>query len=422
MADPSPGRPPTPGRSPVGSAPPITVDRVSLAVTLGVATAIGIFPYGLFIGTGSTARVLGGGWLAVPALAALAAAVLALIELRGFTTLATERPRLLELVLGGWTAVAAGAAISLFGMAVFGLGRLLLWLLRWPGQRWFGEAFDPPAWALWASLAVVALAMLGGVPSATEELAGKLYPNTAGARSAFYPLLVERRLLERAVLAVLVAIAVGVVVFAIAAQFRPPWRALAAWLAVFFLYTAVALDGLHRPSGDSARRQRTVRALAKLLGAAGYEAHTAPRTGRTEVDPLIANVDLLALSPRRALVIEVKDGDGGGQPVEWHEASRVRTAAWALEEVLREEQGSIEVVPVLVLFGRKRHPSLDQYLRDEPLTVAEIDDPALIGEALRENDPARLRSLAIERLGIRSAAEGDATSRTTADGAGTGST
>jgi hypothetical protein len=410
MVDFSPGRLPASDRPVPGSAPPVAVDRVSLAAVLASATAIGVFPYALFVGTGTTAVVLGRGWIAVPALAALAAGVIALVRLRGFTTLATERPRLLELLLGGWTSVAAGAAISLIGMVLYGAARAVLWLVR-PIAEALGGGFDTAAaarWALWASLAAVALMVVGSARGAAEELAGKLYPNTAGARSPFHALLVEKRhLLEKVVLAVLVAIAVGIVVFAVAAYWRPPWRALAAWLAVFFLYTAVSLDGLHRPQGESARRQRTVRALAKLLVAAGYEAHTAPRTGRSDVDPLIANVDLLALSPRRALVIEIKDGDGG-KPVEWHEASRVRTAAWALEEVLREEQRAIEVIPVLVLFGRPRHPSLEQYLKDEPLTVAEIDDPELIGEALREEDPARLRALAIDRLGIRTALVADA--------------
>lgn len=409
MADFSPGRPAASDRPPSGSAPPVAVDRVSLAAVFAGATAVGVFPYALFVGSGSTAAILGRGWIAVPALAALTAGAIALVRLRGFTSLATERPRFLEQLLGGWTSVAAGAAISLIGMTLYGAARVLLRLVR-PIAEGLGAGFDSAAaarWALWTSLAAVALMVVAAARGGAEELAGKLYPNTAGARSPFHTLLVERRLLERALLALLVTIAVGIVVAAVASYWRPPWRALAVWLAIVFVYTAVSLDGLHRPQGESARRQRTVRALAKLLSAAGYEAHTAPRTGRSDVDPLIANVDLLALSPRRALVIEIKDG-GGGEPVEWHEASRVRTAAWALEEVLREEQRSIEVIPVLVLFGRPRHASLDQYLKDEPLAVAEIDDPELIGEALREDDPARLRALAIDRLGIRTALAADA--------------
>ncbi len=408
MADFSPGRPPASDRPLSGSAPPVAVDRVSLAAVLAGAAAVGVFPYALFVGSGSTAAILGRGWIAVPVLAALAAGAIATVRLRGFTSLATERPRFLEQLLGGWTSVAAGAAISLIGIVLYGLVRAVLRLARLIVEG-LGGGFVPATahWALWTSLAFVALMVVSSARGGAEELAGKLYPNTAGARSPFHTLLVERRLLERALLALLVTIAVGILVAAVASYWRPPWRALAVWLAIVFLYTAVSLDGLHRPQGESARRQRTVRALAKLLVAAGYEAHTAPRTGRSDVDPLIANVDLLALSPRRALVIEIKDG-GGGAPVEWHEAARVRTAAWALEEVLREEQRSIEVIPVLVLFGRPRHASLEQYLKDEPLAVAEIDDPELIAEALREDDPVRLRSLAIDRLGIRTALAADA--------------
>lgn len=416
MADFSPGRPPASDRPLSGSAPPVAVDRVSLAAVLAGATAVGVFPYALFVGSGTTGEILGRGWIAMPALAALTAGAIALVRLRGFTSLATERPCFLEQLLGGWTSVAAGAAISLIGMVLYGLLRAVLWLARLTVELLGGGfALAAAHWALWTSLAAVALMVVASARGGAEELAGKLYPNTAGARSPFYPLLVERRLLERAVFALLVTIAVGVLVAAVmAALSRPLWRALAGLLAIVFVYTAVWLDGLHRPQGESARRQRTVRALAKLLTAAGYEAHTAPRTGRSDVDPLIANVDLLALSPRRALVIEIKDA--GGAPVEWHEASRVRTAAWALEEVLREEQRSIEVIPVLVLFGRPRHASLEQYLKDEAVAVAEIDDPELIGEALREDDPARLRSLAIDRLGIRTALAADAEMAATAGG------
>lgn len=384
----------------------VAPNKPVLAVLVIIATVVGLGPYALYVGRYQ---------VAILAVTFVVATIASVWQLRGFSTRATEAPSLGELVLAGWSALFGPATLSLFGLLALELARGVKWLVLliagWLGADWRPDAgFDP----LWASLAAVSFLGVGFVSVVIEELPRKLYPDSAGARSPFFSLLVEKRRLTVMVVGALLVLAV--IVWA----FPPPGKMFAFAMTLFLMYTGASLDNLGSRSARTADKQRVIEALRKLLEATGYEAVASPRTGKSEIDPLISTVDLLAHSPEQALVIEIKCAKKGDLPaVEWHEASRLRNAAQVLREELWEPQATgdaagpdesgqlewpVEVCPLLILVdGRPRSESLDRYLRDEPMDVAEITELSLIDE-IEGLDPEsggdRLRAIAEEHLGI----------------------
>ncbi|HUP24368.1 MAG TPA: hypothetical protein VNB06_15660 [Thermoanaerobaculia bacterium] len=364
--------------------------RTLLSCLIAGATLVGLLPYALFLGRHE---------IAIVAIGTAVVTAAAAMRLRGIASFATEAPAVGEILLAAWNAVAFGALLSLLGMTVhWGIGTLLR-LVRWLVGLFGGTlSLAIETWSFWGSLAFAAMMALGVGFAAADEQSKKLYPDTAGVRSPFFSLLAEPKRLLVAGLVSAAALAAILIFF----DHRSTGFSVA--LAVYLFYTGISLESLQKSGGGKPGRSRAVQAVGKLLAAAGYQWISSPRTGRSQVDPLICTVDLLAISPRQALVIEIKGGDDEKQPVEWHEASRVSTAAWALQDVLREEQPSLHAQPMLVLIGRRPGESLHRYLRDEHVALAQFPDAKALDRVLSEEDSDRLRSLAVEHLGLKAVA------------------
>lgn len=365
-------------------------NRLVLAAVTGVVWAVGVLPYAIYVGQYGAAillAVLGVGFgVAAPGL-------------RRFRSYSTEKPSLGEYLLGSWAAVMAPSTTSLMAMLAHWGTKKVIQLVR-SIVAWAGGSFEPSAdsWAFWISLGFVALIVTPGARHAADELATKLYPDTAGTRSSFYSLLVEKR---RLTILLAISIAALVLIFLL---LEPSGRGFAFVLALYLLYTGAALENIGAGAVKAPGKQRILDCLGKLCTAAGYQPTLSPRTGRSDIDPLIATVDLLALSPKRALAIEVKSGAHKSKPVEWFEASRLQTAAWALGRFLSEHELACEARPLLVLVGRAKAEGLADYLARSPLPMLEVDDSKLFDEILAEPDTERLRQIALDRFGIEAVA------------------
>lgn len=369
-----------------GRSAAVGLNRPLLAVLVGLASAVGVAPYALFAFPPRGAA-------AVVAVAAVAAAAMAARTLRPLLCRATERPRPGEVLLGGWNAVLFPALGALWALLVWALFYGGAFLVLWALGR-FGSHITVLAArsATWASLAGFALVFLPLVKLAAGDLARHLYPDTAGTRSPYFSLLAQRRRFW-GYTALFFLILAGILGFVV--MLDPAKGLSAVLLSLFQLITAVQLQGLERRAGRSAGQDRALAAVDRLLSASGYDTVRSPRTGRSDIDPLISRVDLLAHSPRRTLAVEIKPAASGKAAVEWYEASQLRTAAWALERYLGGDgQRGTEVEPLLVLIGRGRASSLAGYLEDQPIRIAEIADPKLIDRILAEQDPAELRRIA----------------------------
>lgn len=361
--------------------------RLRLAGAVAGAMVIGLLPFALFLG-----RLQG----VILVAAAVGGVLIASWTLRDETTGATTEPHGGELVLGGAASLALTTVASLLAIgsywlvfgALSGANAVAGWL----------ELEGRLATGLWAgriSLGVLLLSGLGAARAATEQLVRRLHPSTAGFRSPYYVLLLERRRL------VVLGVAAALVLIALFFVFPPPGRGFAVALIFFLFYFGISLENLGEPRRGRSGKKSALEAIEKLFRAAGYETISSPRTGRPEVDPLITNVDLLAISDERAWIVEVKAWGKG--PVEWHEASRLRRSTDALAgELLTVSE---RTAPLMVLVGRDRAESLNRYLEDDPVSIAELAGRERVEEILAESDPDRLREQAVRHLGVEPASD-----------------
>jgi hypothetical protein len=155
----------------------------------------------------------------------------------------------------------------------------------------------------------------------------------------------------------------------------PRGVALPILLSLVCLYTSIPLARLGEARSDEAHAQ-VVDALAALLQEAGYRIMRSPRTGKAEIDPLLQSVDLLAKRPDRAFALEVKSV-AAEAPVEWNEASAVRTAAMLLsDEIVGESGAAVPVEPVLLVVGGTVAQSLEAFSQRERVPVIHFADAA----------------------------------------------
>jgi hypothetical protein len=181
----------------------------------------------------------------------------------------------------------------------------------------------------------------------------------------------RRRLLSEVLIAVLLS-AVG------ALAWLHWWGARGTYLVAFQL---IALVGISiRPSelegAVDERHDDLTRIVGRALEGRGYQVLANPRTGRAEVDPLLAPVDLFAFADGRGLLVDIERPVGSSATVSWQAATAVVTAARGFPSQ-DLPPGVRRVHPVLVLVGGKPDEALRAFAADQSLSVWQLpgDDP-----------------------------------------------
>jgi len=172
--------------------------------------------------------------------------------------------------------------------------------------------------------------------------------------------------------------------------------ALPILLALLLFYTSFPLAELGRKSSDKLVA-RVVDALVKLLEKAGYRVVRAPRTGKSEIDPLLQSVDLLARGHEHAFAVQVKTVAPNAM-VEWNEVAAVRTAAALLSDETVADGGTPMLVePLLMLVGGKVAQSLEAFSQREGVPVVHLAGAAdeFLNIASRDELKRRLQAAGI---------------------------
>ncbi len=332
--------------------PQAAPNRLALIGITALATGIGLVPYFLFI----DALI----WLP---LAVVASALPASLALRRRTATATAPPAAGEWLLAGWSAVSKTSVVGIIGLMLFGLFDGGVMLFDWVVEHFgFTAHADPWTWGFRGSIWFIVLG--GGVAAAqaAEALFRALYVLEAGARSRFFPLLARPTALALGAL-------VAVVVLAAMLRFLDPHgAAFAGLLSAVLLYTSLPLRFAGREREDPGHAA-AVGALDLLLRGPDYRVVPTPRTGKAEIDPLLKPVDLLVKTGERTFAVQVKS-IASPEPVEWTEASALRTAALLLSQ---EVSNGATVEPVLIVVGGQIAQSLTAFSQRERVPIVHFE-------------------------------------------------
>ena len=194
-------------------------------------------------------------------------------------------------------------ALMLFGL--YGVLRLIAFLIEWGLSRWLGWA---PTWMGNVLLGIVAVIgsvlLLGAVAVTADKLKLWVFPETGIGNAPLLPWAKPGEVSPRAIIATLVVLlAVGLSVFV------SPYFYIALQMCLAAISTPVSAKLEMREPSD---RNKTVRAAVKaMLRACGYHVVDRLQTRRLEIDRIITVFDIVAYHQGYALAVQLKTDEEG---------------------------------------------------------------------------------------------------------------
>jgi hypothetical protein len=144
---------------------------------------------------------------------------------------------------------------------------------------------------------------------------------------------------------------------------------------IALLYLFVVASGV-RPSTQPELQQAEsplVEQIAAALEDEGFSTILSPQTGKPDVDPLIARLDIFAYRGEQALAVEIKHRAGETGSLDWRGATGLVTATRALVETPTELPEQVRSVnPLLVLVDDGPEPSLSKFCEEESIPLVSV--------------------------------------------------
>jgi hypothetical protein len=317
---------------------------------------------------------------------------------RRFVSRATTEPTLLEWIIAWWSAVGKGATVSMIGYLWYGIVYGIVWCVVFAANAINWEiSLEPSSGATVASWVFFGAFGLAVPILIADELASKLYPSIAGIRSPFFEFASKPGLL-------MVVPIVGIVFFAalIWNGLDPKGLWFTLLLAVFLVGTSAPLQEPAADRKDSAAGREVYNAVRRLFLAAGYRLIERPRTDDRELDPLIAAIDLVAVSDRRTYAVQIVfaalDSEAG---IDESNIFEVKAGARALHRAAQSsEESDRRVVPYLFVVGGEINDSQRELSRELMVSVVHLPDSQLLRPAATVTELSSLRETALRALQV----------------------
>jgi hypothetical protein len=269
----------------------------------------------------------------------------------------------------------------------------IVWLILYWAVFWLARLVGHPhdkLIALALSLAFLFAAGAGVIWSATRDLAALLYPQWGGSRTRYFYL---TRLPLAAINVAVGALVLGAGVSA-AAVLTSSWTSTAVWVVilVFSVLAGVAVERLPQRQSPGDPRSEDVQAVGEALAGRGYRLVARPRTGNTDIDPLVQQLELFSYSERRAYAVDIKHRAACAEPLDWTAGTRVLAAARALERSkLAETIATVQ--PLLVVFDGAVDESLHAFCTGERVSLIRIDRAHGTAEVVNDDRSGDLQAI-----------------------------
>lgn len=365
------------------SAGSMKVNRLALVLLTVIATVVGFAPAVLILGRPQLLLYF-----------AVGAALVVGLSLRNFKSYATELPTIPEFLLGGLAAVLTPSTLGGFWLIAYGLiygaTKLVGSVAVWVGMQLHLNA---DFIAFYPTVVLATLIGAGLVIVEGENMASRLYPNTAGIKSAFYTLLTQGRR------GLTISTVVALVILGAAFLFFVRTDAINPWFYLFLeLYLLVVSGAAMLSSGETTRPREAADAvedISQLFEVAGYQVERSPRTGSAAIDPLLLNLDVLAQKSGHNIFVNVKTASESTKPIDWRAGTGLTTATRALSK--RLDLSAEDVDRLLVLVDMKPDKSLRTFGKKEKVKILSItsDD---VKRILEEEINAEERQEAARKL------------------------
>jgi hypothetical protein len=277
------------------------------------------------------------------------------------------------------------SAISLWGflgVMTLGLNVGFSWFFRLIARlvAWFSgsQPFDTANIAFYFTFGVAALFGLGIAAAIGESIATRIYSVSSSRNVEYSKTLSEQSRTYLYLMLNLIALAAMVFLvsrfggkggffFHLVLQLIP-------YLGSFWV-----LNLGTRVYSDS----EVVERIGRVLRAMDFEVVFSPRTIGQELQSLLAGVDMLATRTNEAYIIQVKTASSSASDVDWTTGSglRIKAATLRIPEIAEKVAGASlsnkNVIPLLIICGRKQDPSLAEFLREQELQVVMLDSEAM---------------------------------------------
>jgi hypothetical protein len=210
---------------------------------------------------------------------------------------------------------------------------------------------------------------------AVQEVVPRLYPDVAGQRSAYYPFIGRTWQIGLLLLAALT--------LAIAGPWLLDLESTGLWVtlgvAVLFVSTASLLLPVGQENGPAVADQLIESTLAETLSAVGYECLPRPKTDNPAVDPMIATVDLLAVSGDTAYAMKIVAQDEPAATPDRSLALEIQVGAAALQESMNSgTDKQISVRPYLLVVGGDIPAEFWSLVGEIGVKAVHVADPAVL--------------------------------------------
>jgi len=365
----------------------IRVNRIALLLLMATATTLGVAPVTLAIGRPHILIYI-----------FISTLIVAAYKTRSFKTSATEKPGSFEYILGGVGAIFPAASTGLvwltFYWFVIGIIKLFEFIATWLN---FEMQLNAELIAFYSSLIMPIAVGILLISQGADNLAQQLYPQTAGLKSVFYELITygRKKLLTR-VGALLVFVGAVIPVAVTTGAFTTWWFNLCS--LGFLLLTSLSLStmGVQIPTEKS---DYSTKAISKLFTASGYQVFSSPRTGTSEIDPLLVSLDLFAQKKEHGFAIDVYTSTSKSMdPV--MSMNDLLIAAVALESFQISEGTPVRVIPMIVFIGAEVNDEVRDFSQKEAVQIVEISDMEAVNRILKIKSEEELRKMARHYLGI----------------------
>jgi len=302
----------------------VKINKVAVITLSTLATVIGLLPLAFLL---ERLRML-------PYFAG-AAALLTLVMLLDEEAIATEKPALLEFLLGGFGAIAMPAFMSLIWMLIYGLLLGLLTLIF----RLFNNPPEPAPIAFYISLVAGIFGIGGAIAFNGVNLVEQLYPNEVGIKSAFHEYATQGRGRMLMWTVFIVVVLGGGLAYLLT-------HGVGIWFygALQFFLTVISFPvAMMEAETRRSKVQDVVSQLSSLLKQLEYEVTEFPRTYNTDYDLWLVNLDLCARRNGQHLLIQVKTPYETPEAVSWMAVSDFVNAVSVWAQYQQEELGEHEI-------------------------------------------------------------------------------